>query len=201
MNYKDATPEKVIETVITENTESEHCAYCGGKCCKNMPCEIYPQDVVKWAGLNSVEEITPEHIIHLLNTGFVAMDWWDGDVVDDMFEHLEEWTEETVGRSHCLYLRMRALNDAYPIHGSYGGTCVLWSNDGCPIKFAHRPTGATALIPKPYPHHCESELGKPFCALAWLKLEDVMEEVDGRSDEVNDDGCMTEEEFLQFIGQ
>ena len=200
MNYHEATPEKVIETIITENTESEYCKSCGGRCCKNMPCEIYPQDVVKWAGLNSVEEITPEHIIYLLNTGFVAMDWWDGDVVDDVFEHLTEYAEP-IGRSHCLYLRMRAVNDAYPIHGTYGGKCALLHDDGCAIKFAHRPTGAKALIPKPYPRDCKAVVDKPLCVLAWLKLEDVMEEVDGRSDEVDADGCMTEEEFLQFIGQ
>lgn len=51
----------------------ELCAKCGGKCCKRMGCELFPEDVEKHYG-----PITEETIFKLLESGNWAVDWYDG---------------------------------------------------------------------------------------------------------------------------
>lgn len=57
-----------------KNNEHPICAKCKGICCRNMGCEISPDDVIRWKG-----EITEQTITELLDTEYISIDWWEGD--------------------------------------------------------------------------------------------------------------------------
>lgn len=57
---------------IPNNENSDACTKCGGICCHNMGCEIWPSDVKRWF---KTDNITVEIITKLLDTGYVGLDW------------------------------------------------------------------------------------------------------------------------------
>lgn len=171
------TPEMVEAFEVTESNENyEGCKKCGGRCCMNMGCEIFPQDVKKWFNTTI---ITKEIIFKMLNTGMVQVDWWEGDVRDE-FNYPYEAFEEMECMDKTYYLHMRNRRD-YVIAGSWcGGVCKALTPYGCSIPWDKRPTGGKALIPSPIgnPRECvEAEVSKAECCLAWIPYQDIFQEV------------------------
>lgn len=163
----------LYEVYIMENianNENPVCRKCGGDCCKTMGCEISPGDVIKWKG-----EISEQTIIELLNTGYISIDWWEGDprpIRDIPYDELD-----TCDYRDGHYLRMRHINGR-AIDPSYGGICVALTKHGCKLSLDQRPYGGRALVPNVLsPGHCTSGWGKREAAIAWLPWNDLLEHV------------------------
>ena len=168
--YPEFTPEVIEAIEITECNECrEICRECNGFCCKGMGCEIFPQDVKKWF---NTDTITTEMIVKMLQSKYIQLDWWEGDIREE-FEYPEELLHDYIDRS--FYLHMRNKYDA-AVDGSYGGMCRALGKEGCIISWEKRPTGGKALVPVES-HKCESEMSKAECCLAWLPYLDILEEV------------------------
>lgn len=172
--YPDITPEIVEAFQVTSNNEcSDVCRKCGGICCKRMGCEIYPQDVKHWFG---TDIITFEMIVKMLDSEYIQLDWWEGDIRDE-FGYPDSVVDADY-RDRSFYLHMRNKYDA-AIDGSYGGMCRALSTTGCIILWDKRPTGGKALVPTTTGKrdNCDSEISKPECCLAWSQYQDILERV------------------------
>lgn len=132
----------------------ELCAKCGGKCCKHMGCELFPEDVEKHYG-----SITEETIFKLLESGNWAVDWYDG--------------FRKNGKFYERGYYMRARNVSEPaVHPSWGGKCVLLTEAGCRLDFEHRPSGGKAL--KPGEKNCTRSLNKYDIAEMWFPYREII---------------------------
>lgn len=166
---------EIIESYVPEFNENlDTCRKCGGRCCHTMGCDIFPQDVKKWFDTN---EITEEMILTLLKSGYVQLDWWEGDVRDTgNFNFPESFFDTHDYYERCFYLHMRNAREP-AISPSFGGTCRMLTKNGCALSWNMRPTGGKSLIPDPdgNPANCgKYEVAKPECALAWIKYEEIL---------------------------
>ena len=154
-----------------QNNEHPICATCKGRCCRNMGCEISPEDVIKWKG-----EITEQVIIDLLDTEYISIDWWDGDPKEDRRHRSQVDPKERVANGY--YLRMRHVG-MFAIDPSYGGVCKALRPNGCALTWDQRPTGGRLLEPNPDNPGpgCISVWGKHEAALAWLPYNKLLEKV------------------------
>lgn len=126
----------------------KQCAKCKGKCCKRMGCHFSPTDF---------EETSYEYLKDVLYSGFVSIDWWD----------------ERDG-SQGFYLRMRHIG-APVVDPSWGGRCVMLTDDGCLLSFEERPLGGRALKPS-YDEGCHvTEYGKYECKKEWEPYHDILQ--------------------------
>lgn len=170
----DIIPSMVEEVEIENNENHEACAKCGGRCCMRHGCDVYPQDVKRWF---KADTITKEMIIKLLDSGKVALDYWEGDVRDD-FAYPDDAFSEYYPK--CYFLRMRHVQES-AVTASWGGTCRCFEpGKGCTLTWEQRPTGGRALIPHPdgNPNECSVLIvEKAHCALAWLTYMDIMEDI------------------------
>ena len=149
------------------------CSKCGGICCRSMGCHISP---------SNLKEVTYDYIKKMLDTGFVSIDYWDGDPI----------TDKNNGE-RAYFLRMRNVN-APVADPSWGGQCILLTSKGCPLQFKDRPLGARLLVPKEN-EECIPEYTKQDCAKDWFKYNDILDrlwkEYDGNnSDAGNIDNAL-----------
>lgn len=121
------------------------CAKCGGRCCKHMGCHFAPSDF---------PEITFEYLKEEIEKGHISIDWWEGDTSE-------------------YFLRMRHKN-APIIDPSWGGVCVLLTDEGCPLPLEKRPLGARSLEPKRN-GKCVIHYSKEDCKNEWSQYKDVLE--------------------------
>lgn len=131
---------------------TDACKECKGECCKNMGCHFSPSDF---------EEISFEYLKSKIEEGYISIDWWD---------------EEDGSSSYFLRMRnflKRRLVKAPIVDPSWGGRCVLLTNDGCPLPFEKRPLGARALKPNAN-GYCTSEYKKYECKEEWIAYKDVL---------------------------
>ena len=128
---------------IPEFQTSSLCEKCKGSCCKHMACHFSPSDF---------EELTFEHLSEKIDEGWISIDWWESDEPQ-------------------YYLRVRHVN-APIVDPSWGGTCVLLTDTGCPLPFEKRPLGARAL--EPTPNGCVVHYSKYDCKNDWLKYDDIL---------------------------
>lgn len=105
-------------------TDYQVCADCGGNCCKAMPGGVFPADV--WG----VDGPDWQRVRAMLESGNYAVDWWEGD-------------------PEQYYMRPATVNGGRVLDGSWGGACVLLTDDGCPLDEDERPTGCRILAPHP----------------------------------------------------
>lgn len=145
------------------NENREVCSKCQGKCCKTMGCHYSPRDF---------EKITKETLRDFIKQGFVSIDWWEGDVLD------------TYERYRSCYLRIRnrdIFNEtklAPIVDPSYGGKCMLLTENGCLLKFEDRPMGGRNLIPKSKDEkYCQTTYSKKDAAIEWYPYNDILEEL------------------------
>lgn len=147
------------------NYNYEMCSACKGRCCKHMAGIYHPDD------LKSEGSITVELITTLLDTGKFSIDWWEGDI------------EEKELRSRTYYLRPRH-KDANAIDGSWGGTCINWSESkGCALPETKRPYVCRMLMPERkndkytchIPHKDKGD--KKTIVRSWLPYQDILGQV------------------------
>ena len=132
---------------VPEFQPTDACKKCKGSCCKHMGCHFSPTDF---------EEISFDHLKARIEEGHISIDWWD-----------EE--DGTVS----YYLRMRHVN-APIIDPSWGGRCVLLTDEGCPLPFDKRPLGARSLEPKPGDENCRINYSKEQCKNDWKEHEALL---------------------------
>lgn len=154
---------------MKNNENPDICKKCKHPCCTSMGCEIFPVDLIKKYG-----EVSLEVIEKLFATGYVSLDWWEGDPRPDKSE---------LPRGY--FLRMRNVG-APIVDPSYRGQCMLYDPDkGCKLSFENRPLGGRLLVPHPdgecnYDGFENSimvlEYPKQNIALHWFHYYDILEE-------------------------
>ena len=208
----DILIEEFQNATVEKNENYECCSKCGGTCCKTQGCEIFPQDVKRWYG---VEEITEEILIDLICSGFICLDWWEGDLIEDeVFEDISNETYhdwDPIG--HWFFLRMRSMNDSHIFPAWIAGTCVLLSPTGCRLSWEARPLGGKALVPKDTKQSCTSKYSKKESCMAWFPYWNMLERIwdklggDHMGWHVSSDpkmyyplvSNMTDEEFIKMV--
>ncbi len=149
---------------MLENNENiSLCGICKGGCCRRAPGVVFPEDIK--------EEITKESLKRYLDKGY-AFDWW----YDKLFDDQENTTN--------YYLRPQTITTKDKLfYPSWGGRCILHTDEGCSLNFEDRPTQCKALIPskKDDQYNCKSlseeKYGKKASALAWLKYNNIIKEL------------------------
>lgn len=154
---------KIIE--IENNENKDVCKKCGGKCCKNSPCEFAPFQI-----LDDKSDIPLiDQLIKFLECGKYAIDCWDGDVYGK-------------DRYCCYYVRVAAESEE-----TYGllrlfdtdfwfGRCKLLTDNGCSLSWEERPVCGKSLIPNAN-GRCTSiyENGKEEMAKLWYEYNYLFE--------------------------
>lgn len=155
-----------------KNNENPICATCKRCCCAHMGCEISPEDVIRWKG-----EITQDTITQLLDTGYISLDWWDGDPRERGVGDCDLYPEISPVYNG-FYLRMRHVN-ALAIDPSFDGVCKALGPTGCLLTWDQRPTGGKMLEPNvDNPGRgCTSTWGKQEAAIAWLPYHEILSNV------------------------
>ena len=131
------------------------CASCGGKCCKRMGCEVFPEDVKEWYG-----SITEETIKKMIESGDFSIDWYEGYSMEYRYGY---------------YIRARNIN-APIVDPSWGGQCSCLTSYGCKFDFSHRPSGGRYLIPK-MNENCASKYDKRKVAEMWEPYFHILEKI------------------------
>lgn len=129
------------------------CKECGGNCCKRMGCHYSPDDF---------KEITYESLKKEIEKGFISIDWWDGNP-------FENGSTDDIDRAYYLRIRHK---DSEIVDPSWGGECILLTDDGCPLSYEERPKGARLLEPSEY--NCISHYNKRQAAKDWYKYNDIL---------------------------
>lgn len=106
-----------------KNNESTICAECKGACCKHMGGFLHPDDI-KVFDENTIRE--------MLDSGRYAIDWVEGP---------SELCDENV-----YFIRFRHVNGG-DVEPSFGGRCVMLTDEGCSLPFEERAYGCRSLIP------------------------------------------------------
>ena len=132
---------------VKEFEATEICTKCQGKCCKHMGCHFSPEDF---------EEISYDALKAEIDKGHISIDWWEGDRPE-------------------FFLRMRHVN-APVVDPSWGGRCILLTDEGCPLPFDKRPLGARALEPRK-DFRCKTHYSKENCKNDWKKYEDILKKL------------------------
>lgn len=146
----------------------EICAACGGRCCKTLPGETWPE---QWGAPDQ------DKMIEQLRDAFVArryaVDWWEGDP--------DERDECTRG----LYIRPAIKGVRCLEHASWGGECVMLRENGCELSAEQRPITCCLLVPNADDtRQCDlrsddlavnDEGGKLTAAKKWKPYHDVIE--------------------------
>lgn len=149
------------DKIPTHHENKILCKICGGKCCKNMGCEVFPEDF---------KEITREALIDKIKQGF-CFDYWEGNPTS---------SSKNAGKI-AYYMRARNKDAKDKIvDASWGGECIFLTPTGCSLKESERPSGGRALIPnKDRNIECIKVIGydKYDCAIAWLPYNDLIEDV------------------------
>lgn len=129
------------------------CKECGGRCCKRMGCHYSPEDF---------KEITYESLKKEIEKGFISIDWWEGNP-------FENEIDDDIDRAYYLRIRNK---DGKIVDPSWGGECILLTDDGCPLSYEERPKGARMLEPDEY--GCISYYNKQQAARDWYKYNDIL---------------------------
>ena len=144
------------------------CSICKGHCCKSSGCELSPEDFK--------DGVTYEAIKERIDKGLISIDWWEGNVFQELDEY-DARSEENISKS--LFLRMRNKN-APVVDPSFGGECVALTENGCKLSYDERPKGGRALIPdlelqkEGFRIKCHSDWGKIDSAIEWFEYRDIL---------------------------
>ena len=160
------------------------CKECGGRCCKRMGCHYSPDDF---------EEITYESLKKEIEKGFISIDWWEGNP-------FEENKDDDISKAYYLRIRNK---DGEIVDPSWGGECILLTDDSCPLSYEERPKGARMLEPDEY--GCISYYNKQQAARDWYKYNDILsklvEEFGYEEDEELDLSTALKNALDTFIGR
>lgn len=146
--------ERLISDFLENNENPVLCSECKGKCCKGMGCHFSPRDF---------DNITYESLNALIERGNISIDWWEGDVFGK---------DEQKNRTY--YLRMRNKG-ADVVNPSWGGECILLTDQGCILPFEQRPLGGKSLIP--CVGDCKNKYTKEDCCKEWQPYEFILQKL------------------------
>jgi hypothetical protein len=120
---------------MVNNENFEICSACGGKCCKNIPGNAYPED---FGFHNKSEEEIRDALTEMFSSGNWQIDWWDG------------YESEFDNGYRGLFVRPATEKSKGKIyHGSWAHEgCVFYVNNICSLPFEVRPFDCRDLIPK-----------------------------------------------------
>jgi hypothetical protein len=104
-------------------------------------------------------DISFESLKNIIDKGYISIDWWEGDVFGN-------------NRGCTYYLRVRN-KDADIVDASWGGECILLTNNGCSLSFNERPKGGRGLIPKE-DFNCEVTYSKKDSCRDWYPYQDIL---------------------------
>lgn len=142
----------ILEEKLQTNENYEVCSECQGACCKSMGCHYSPKDFIK-VDIKSLRKV--------LDEGNTSIDWWEGDIFNNE-------------KDRTYYLRMRNKNSRI-VDASWGGECILLTEEGCSLSFPNRPKGGRDLIPKTESGHCITEYSKEDCCKEWYPYQSILE--------------------------
>lgn len=144
-----------------ENFNPSICAECGGECCKRCGCEFSPDDF---------EEISFEFLKKEIEKGFITIEMIDSDGYE-----LQDST---------LILRMRNKNSPIVDSQWKKTPCILFTEKGCKLDYAHRPTGGKLLRPSEEKtgtifrrRRCSSTYSIESCCYEWWPHQKVLYEL------------------------
>ena len=107
------------------NVNSSICAECGGLCCQKCGCHFSPDDF---------SEITFDFLKSEIRKGYISIDFVDREII-----------YEDIG----IFILRTRNKDAPIVDTTYNRSpCILLTETGCKLDYAHRPTGGKLLIPK-----------------------------------------------------
>lgn len=145
-------PERYRRKVLSlykqkEQTNSELCAKCKGKCCKLAPCHLAPSDLPKISLITIIKEIKKGHIsiVKTLKSG---------------------WEPVYILR---IRGRGRPISDVASV---WGIECSYLTENGCELSYAKRPLGAKLLIPNA--ERCISVYDISTCQVDWLPYQELL---------------------------
>lgn len=161
--------------VIINQSNEQMCRVCGGECCQRYPGSTSPED---WGAPD--KETMLSRLVAAFRTGKWAIDWWEGDPLDDGTEHDCVQCGEFI---NGYYVRPATIKPKYQYSlrdPSWGGVCVFWSkNTGCWFALDKRPEGCRVLKPNK-PGRClsPSDSNKHGHAIRWMDYHDVIFEAE-----------------------
>jgi Fe-S-cluster containining protein len=155
---------------MIKNNEASICSMCKGACCKGGSGFAIPSDFD--------HEITADFLETILKTGNWAIDWWDGEIR----ENIEFDDPNQMGQ--CYAIRPAHTNDESVFSPSWGGVCVLWSLEkGCSLPYKNRPLECRSLKPKEKMEmHCipDKKYNKQYAIMQWLPYQKTIVEAGNR---------------------
>lgn len=123
------------------------CEKCGGFCCKHMACHYSPSDF---------EDKSFDALKKEIKKGRISIDWWEADKPE-------------------YYLRARHV-DSPIVDGSWGGTCINLTENGCSLSFEDRPLGGKTAKPSK-DGMCTNEYTKKKCKEEWKPYAETLEKL------------------------
>lgn len=146
--------------------DADLCTPCGGKCCKQSPGLMSPED----AGLHE----GPENLKALLVSKRYVLDWYDGDpqyesFMDPRSECSGVYRLRPIGATPSLGYR-GVVDSAF-----FGGRCTFHTDAGCGLPREEMPTQCKGLQPI-INNGCTmpKEVNTRSIALAWLPYQNVV---------------------------
>lgn len=134
------------------------CSKCKGFCCKKYSGGFAPDDFK--------EPITLDFLTTLFDTGLYSIDCYEG--------HIQPLPED---QYNAFFIRPRH-KDATVIDYSWGGECVLLTDEGCSLSFEERPLQCKSLKPmKNKDSQCVSDISKFEIAKLWIPYNDIILEL------------------------
>ncbi len=148
---------------MTQTTNYDVCAICGGAWCKKCGCHFSPDDF---------KEISFEYLKTEIEKGYISIDYVDGEAAS--------WP---IG---ALILRIRNKNSPIVDIGYRKDTpCILLTDTGCKLDYEQRPTGGKLLIPKFLEINsyrtskpvCYSKYSINTCSREWRTYQEILVEL------------------------
>lgn len=137
---------------ILKNVKSKVCSKCGGKCCKICGCHFSPDDF---------EEISFEFLKKELEKGYISIDYVDGEVIYQNFGvYILRIRNKNAGVVDTSMIRQKR-------------ECILLTENGCKLDYAHRPTGGKLLIPDKN-GRCRSKYDIRDCCYEWKPHQRIL---------------------------
>lgn len=135
-----------MSSETSEFKATETCAMCRGRCCRHMGCHYSPRDF---------KDLSYEGLKREIEKGRISIDWW-------------------VGEEPEYYLRARHIGEPI-VCGSWGGTCVNLTENGCSLAWEDRPLGGRALKPgATLLDDCEIFYSKEECKNEWKPYSHIL---------------------------
>jgi hypothetical protein len=141
---------------IDEAQDTEACAACGGKCCKQYPGMTSPED---WGAPDQEQMRT--RLRAALNSGDYEFDDWFGDP-----------TKKSGGQFDVRMIRPTAQRRMG--HKGEWDRCKLLKDTGCSLPYEQRPKECRGLVPDAFDKGCRGDYTKQQAAIDWMSYQDLL---------------------------